>query len=504
MDFAVARTRALAGIESPPVDVEVHLTGGLPKMTIVGLAGTSVKESRERVRSALMNAGFEFPSDKAISINLTPAELPKTGGRFDLAIAVAILAATGSVPDRALERLEFVGELGFGGDVRPIPGALPAVLGATASGHVSIVPEANRNEVAVLGQATGHLGAATLMDVVEHLRGHLSLAPIEPRSTQTRPGQPHPCLADIEGQGFAKRALTIAAAGAHNLLMVGPPGTGKSMLASRLPRLLPPMTDAEALEVASVHSVSRLGYQAEHWRMRPFRAPHHSATPAALAGGGSPPFPGEVALAHHGVLFLDELPEFSRTALEILREPLESRTMVLSRARHRTSYPAAFTLVAAMNPCPCGYYPDPRRCECSGARLLAYRARISGPLLDRIDLHVEVPQLPVEQLERVVTHGPATSTDNPEVQVGRARERALARCGKPNAHLSSAEVRRNCAPDQAGLDLMRRASERLGLSARSYFKVLKVARTIADLDESDGVCAGHIAEAIGYRRLDRV
>ncbi len=492
-------SRAQAGVDAPAVTVEVHQSNGLPGLNIVGLPEAAVRESKDRVRSALINSRFDFPARK-LTVNLAPADLPKEGGRFDLPIALGILAASGQLAQEPLAGTEFLGELSLSGELRPVRGALPAALKARSAGHALLVPLENADEAALVSGVTV-IAARHLLDVCAHLTARQRLTPHVSALASHRPH--YEDLADVRGQHQAKRALEIAAAGGHSLLFVGPPGTGKSMLASRLPGILPPMTEDEALESAAVASISDAGFSAEQWRKRPYRNPHHTASAVALVGGGSLPRPGEISLAHHGVLFLDELPEFDRKVLEVLREPLESGAIVVSRAARQAEFPAAFQLIAAMNPCPCGYLGDPSgRCHCTLEQVQRYRARISGPLLDRIDLHVEAPRVAREAL-RPDTPPDGEISEQVTARVTDARERQLARSKKPNARLATREINRHCKPDQPGQQLLERAMEQLGLSARAYHRVLKVARTIADLAGSEVVMSAHVAEAVGYRVLDR-
>ncbi|HET7176014.1 MAG TPA: YifB family Mg chelatase-like AAA ATPase [Gammaproteobacteria bacterium] len=492
-------SRAQAGVDAPAVTVEVHQSNGLPALNIVGLPEAAVRESKDRVRSALINSRFDFPARK-LTVNLAPADLPKEGGRFDLPIALGILVASGQLPPEPLAGMEFLGELSLSGELRPVRGALPAALKARAAGRALLVPLENADEAALVS-GVAVFGARHLLDVCAHLTGRQPLAAHASALAAHRPQ--YEDLADVRGQHQAKRALEIAAAGGHSLLFVGPPGTGKSMLASRLPGVLPPMTEDEALEAAAVASISDTGFSAEHWRKRPYRNPHHTASAVALVGGGSFPRPGEISLAHHGVLFLDELPEFDRKVLEVLREPLETGAIVVSRAARQAEFPAAFQLMAAMNPCPCGYLGDPSgRCHCTEDQVQRYRSRISGPLLDRIDLHVEAPRVAREAL-RPDTPPDGETSDTVAQRVAEARVRQLARGRKPNARLTTREINRHCKPDDPGQRLLERAMEQLGLSARAYHRILKVARTIADLGESETVMSAHVAEAVGYRVLDR-
>ena len=498
MSLARLFSRASLGVEAPLVTVEAHLSPGLPAFNIVGLPETTVKESRDRVRSAILNAGFEFPA-RRITVNLAPADLPKEGGRFDLPIALGVLAASGQLPAPALAAHEFIGELALNGELRAVRGVLPAAVAARTAGRSLFVPEGNAAEAA-LGHDAGVLAASHLLRVAGHLSGQ---TPLLPQAGGIAPGATDYGLdlADVKGQQQARRALEIAAAGGHSLLMLGPPGTGKTLLASRLPTILPPMSQVEAMESAAVLSVSGGGFEVRRWGLRPFRSPHHTASAVALVGGGGNPRPGEISLAHHGVLFLDELPEFDRQVLEVLREPLESGHITISRAARQADFPAAFQLVAAMNPCPCGYLGDPSgRCRCTAEQVAKYLGRLSGPLLDRIDMHVEVPRLPREVMQ-AQAQGEASAWVRERVCA--ARERQQARQGRPNARLAGREIDHLCAPDAEGKRLLEQAIERLGFSARAYHRVLKLARSIADLAASEGLHAVHIAEAIGLRRLDR-
>jgi magnesium chelatase family protein len=490
------------GLHAPLVHVEVHLGSGLPTFSIVGLAATAVKESKERVRSALVNSKFEFPAGR-ITVNLAPADVPKEGGRFDLPIALGLIVASGQLKlpehDPALATLEMYGELALNGELKPVSGMLLAALHATQAGHELIVPRDDADEASIATGSRVRM-ASTLLDVVKHLRSAEILAIHERRGIAASTAQAQPRdLRDIRGQLQAKRALAVAAAGNHSLLMIGPPGSGKSMLAQRLPDLLPPLTDAEALEVAAIASASNTGFEQRHFARRPFRSPHHTASVHALVGGGSRARPGEISLAHRGVLFLDELPEFERSALEALREPLETGVVAVSRVAMRAEYPAEFQLIAAMNPCPCGYRGDPEgRCDCTPGRIAQYRARVSGPLLDRIDLRIEVLALSPHELTTDVPSGDSTAQVAAKVRM--ARDRQLARAGKLNTRLSIQELNLFCRLDTAGEQLFWQSQTRLGLSARSYHHTLRVARTLADLDSSDAICVQHVAEALQLKR----
>ena len=497
MGLAIVHSRARVGVRAPEVRVEVHLAGGLPAMHIVGLPEAAVREAKDRVRAAIQCAQLDFPNGR-ITVNLAPADLPKDGGRYDLAIALGILAASGQLTNEALAGWEFVGELALTGEIRGVDGALAAALAAGAAGHRLLVAPGDGAEAALATDVDVRT-ARTLLEVCAALDGRRQLPRAEPATAQ--PG-PSPDLADVRGQAHARRALEIAAAGCHHLLFVGPPGSGKTLLASRLCGILPEPSDAEALEAAAIASASGRGLDLARWRQRPFRAPHHTASAVALVGGGADPRPGEISLAHHGVLFLDELPEWSRHALEVLREPLESGSVSISRAARHCDFPARFQLVAAMNPCPCGWAGDPSgRCLCNDEMIRRYRHRLSGPLLDRIDLHVEVPRLPPTALRPEAPGGEASERVRARVVAARALQ--LARAGAANAHLDQGQTQAHCRLAPRDTALLERAVDSLQLSARSLHRILRVARTIADLADSAGIETPHLTEAIGYRRLDR-
>jgi magnesium chelatase family protein len=560
MSIAIVTCRAQLGLHAPLVQVEVSLGSGLPAFSIVGLPATVVKESRDRVRAALVNSNFEFPAGR-ITVNLSPADIPKRGGRFDLPIAIGILLASEQIKLHPMQghdagEIEFYGELGLSGELKSVPGMLLAAAHAARAGHEIVVPQANAEEVRVLlvgaargegdasegggadggagaggaddgvgsgrGRGGGRGGVVTasrgqgrrvgptmyaadhLLAVCAHLNGSAPLPILPPPLPQTVRWISDAALdlSDVRGQLQAKRALMVAAAGGHSLLMMGPPGAGKSMLAMRLPSLLPPMTDAESLEVAAIASVSGTGFLAGNFGRRPVRTPHHTASAVALVGGGSRARPGEISLAHHGVLFLDELLEYDRRALEALREPLESGVVAIARATYHTQYPAQFQLIAAMNPCPCGRYGDPLGdCRCTLPQIAQYRARVSAPLLERFDIHLEVPRVDLGDFEESAL--PTENSAAVVARVTRAREIQLTRQGKCNARLTDAQIDRICSPDNAGRALLDRAMKAFGFSARARQRILKLARTIADLSNDAAVGASHVGEAVTYRSFDR-
>jgi len=499
MGLALVNSRGCVGVEAPPVKVEVHLSSGLPRMLLVGLPETAVRESKDRVRSALLNSGFKWPQSR-ITISLAPAELPKDGGGFDLPIALGILAASDQIPDKSFNDNEFLGELSLNGELRQVRGVLPAAIRARDAGRTLVVPQCNAAEAA-LAQGGDKYGGVTLLEVAGWIKGQQKL----PRCKPGEPCKPplSPDLRDVIGLPGPKRALEVAAAGGHHLLLSGPPGTGKTLLASRLPGILPPMTEEESLEVAALASVSHAGLDHRKWGIRPFRTPHHSCSSVALAGGGARPMPGEISLAHNGVLFLDELPEYGRHTLEILREPIESGCIVIARAARRATYPARFQLVAAMNPCPCGLSGDDSgRCMCSAEQIQRYRGRVSGPLLDRIDIQVEVLR-PESSILSAPKDGIECSASVRE-RVIEARRIQFRRAGKPNALMNNDDLARFCDVEGEALRLLEDAAERLYLSPRACHRVLKVSRTIADLAHAACIHPQHVAEAVAMRRLSAV
>ncbi|MCO8071158.1 YifB family Mg chelatase-like AAA ATPase [Acinetobacter lwoffii] len=496
MSFAKIYTRGLLGLHAPLIEVEVHVSSGMPSLTIVGLPEAAVRESKDRVRSAILNSGFQFPT-KRLTINLAPADLPKDGSRLDLPIALGILVASGQLPEDCTEYLEFIGELALDGQLRPVSGTLSIAIACQSDQHQLILPGPNAQEACQLPDFKV-FAANHLKEVCEHLSQTKPLQQIESGTLATDHFYKFD-LADVKGQLRPRRALEIAAAGGHSLLFRGPPGTGKTLLASRLASILPPLKTQENLEVASIYSVANANHP---FGQRPFRAPHHTASAVALVGGGSHPKPGEITLAHLGVLFLDELPEFDRKVLEVLRQPLEAKEIVISRASRQITFPANFQLVAAMNPCPCGYaFNQDIRCQCSPESIKRYQNRISGPLLDRIDLHIDVPPLQAHELQ---DNRPAEDSETVRQRVIAAYEIQMQRQNSLNISLSPKQLEQYASLDQSAQNILEMAQQKLNLSARGYHRVLRVARTIADLNQSPDIQSQHLSEALSYRGQQQI
>jgi magnesium chelatase family protein len=500
MQLATLYTRALNGINAVEVSVEVHLSNGLPAFSIVGLPEAAVRESKDRVRAAIINSNFEFPA-RRITVNLAPADLPKDGGRYDLPIALGILAASGQIDKQPLSDYEFHGELALSGLLREINGSLPVALAARQNHKKLIMPLINAEQAALIDDIE-IFAADDLLSVCQHLQGLVRL-PFARVSSEKPPDYNGADMSDVRGQQHTRRALEIAAAGRHNMLMIGPPGTGKSMLASRLPGILPPMTTQQALESASINSISHQGFDIRHWKKRPFRSPHHTASGIALVGGGSRPSPGEISLAHQGVLFLDELTEFNRHTLDVLREPMETGIITISRAARQADFPARFQLIAAMNPCPQGYSCDGNTlCRCTPEQQLKHRNRISAPFLDRMDIHIEVPRIEYSAMDCNTEKGECS--EKIRQRVNNAYKIQQRRSSRFNAELHTAEIERFCVLKQPEKIVLEQAMEKLKLSARAYHRILKLARTIADIEDSASIEKSHLAEAISYRSLDRL
>lgn len=497
MTLACVYSRARIGLESPLVTVEVHLANGLPAFNIVGLPETSVREAKDRVRSAIINCGYEFPA-KRITVNLAPADLPKEGGRFDLPIALGILAAASQLPEADLKQYEFAGELALSGELRPIIGEIPMAMACQKSGRTLVIPSENAEQASWVKQAK-ILSLSHLTQLFPHFLNQQTLPFVETTLAHTPTPHHQHDIADVVGQPLAKRALEIAASGGHNLLFIGPPGTGKTMLASRLPGILPPMTEQEALDSAAIQSICHKSINPDSWLTRPFRAPHHTASSAALVGGGSHPQPGEISLAHNGVLFLDELPEFERKVLDVLREPMESGEVTISRALVKQTFPAQFQLVAAMNPSPTGFYNDKRS---TPEQVLRYLNRLSGPFLDRIDIQIEVTRLPKGMWANSTEKG--ESSEVIQQRVCQCHHQQILRQGKANAHLSSAELRSVCQLSADDNEFLELAIEKLNLSTRAHHKILKIARTLADMERLENIERKHLTEALSYRAMDRI